>query len=56
MYSQNQKMVVEKFRRVLERSREFNISINPEKYRIGVEEVTDVGHLMNKYGIHFSRE
>jgi len=50
-------MVVEKFSSSIGKIlRVQHIYINPEKYKIGVEEVTDVGHLMNKYGIHFSRE
>jgi hypothetical protein len=41
---------------ILERFRKFNITANPKKARLGLREVTYVGHTINEKGIHFERE
>jgi hypothetical protein len=48
--------LVENFRKILLRFREYNILINPEKCRLGLSEVTYVGHTVNSDGLHFTRE
>jgi hypothetical protein len=39
---------------VLLRLKEYNITVNPEKCRIGLTEIEYVGHTINKEGTHFS--
>ena len=41
---------------VLARLREYNISLNPEKGKLGLEEVEYVGHVLNQRGLTFSRK
>ena len=41
---------------VLERLRKHNITVNPEKVKMGLTEVEYVGHLIDKHGISFSQE
>ncbi len=48
--------LVQNFCRVLDRFREFNIFINPSKCKLGLQEVTFVGHSIGANGIHFSRD
>ena len=47
---------ISNLRKVLERLREFNITVNPNKCQIGLEEVEYVGHVINSEGIKFSPE
>lgn len=56
LYAQTCNELLQNFRTVLIRFREFNIYINPEKCKMGLTEVTYVGHTINEEGIHFSRE
>ena len=39
---------------IFERLRKFNITINPEKCRIGLSEVEYIGHVINRHGVTFS--
>jgi len=41
---------------VFERFKEFDITLNPKKCKIGLSEIEYVGHVINKDGITFSRE
>ena len=41
---------------VLERLKQFSLTLNPEKCVIGKDSVEYVGHTINHEGIHFSRE
>ena len=41
---------------VLQRFQTRGITLNPSKCRLGLTEVTYVGHLINEHGIHFTRE
>jgi hypothetical protein len=54
IFAKDSEELIERFRIILTRFREFNILINPEKCKMGLEEVTYVGHTINESGIHFS--
>ena len=41
---------------VLERLKKYNITVNPEKVKMGFTEVEYVGHLIYKHGISFTKE
>ena len=41
---------------VLARLEEYNVTVNPDKCRLGLREVEYVGHLISQDGCHFSRE
>ena len=41
---------------VFNRLKLFGITLNPNKVRIGMQEVEYVGHLLDKDGLHFSKE
>ena len=56
IFAQSIQDLLNNFRRILERFREYNIFINPEKCKLGLEEVSYVGHTINSHGIHFNRE
>jgi len=43
-------------RKVLQRLIDFNVTLNPNKCQIGLEEVEYVGHTVSAQGTHFSRE
>jgi hypothetical protein len=47
---------VSNLRQIFERFREFNITLNPTKTRLGMPEAQYVGHVLNKHGLSFSRE
>ena len=55
LHAQTIQELITNFRKVLERFRDYNIYINPDKCKLGVSEVTYVGHTINSEGIHFSR-
>ena len=48
--------LVANLRRILERLREKNITVNPEKCKLGLSEIEDVGHEINSEGLSFSKE
>ena len=56
IFADSEDELVSRFRQVLERFKEFNIYINPEKCQMGMSEVTYVGHTINATGRHFTRE
>ncbi len=41
---------------VLQRLRDYNITINPDKAKIAVQQVEAVGHVVDQYGITMSKE
>ena len=41
---------------VLQRLEEYNITVNPDKCKLGLREVEYVGHLISEEGCHFSKE
>jgi hypothetical protein len=43
-------------RKVFERLREFNVSVNPAKTKLGLAEVEYVGHVISPTGISFTEE
>ncbi len=55
LHAQTIQELITNFRKVLERFRDYNIFINPDKCKLGLSEVTYVGHTINSEGIHFSR-
>lgn len=56
IFANTEEELIENFRKVLMRFREFNIYINPEKCKMGVSEVKYVGLTISSEGIHFARE
>ena len=56
IYGKTEEEFLINLRLVLERLKEFNITCNPKKCKIGLEEIEYVGHVINKDGITFSRE
>jgi transposase InsO family protein len=56
IYGRNKEEFLTNLRSVLERLIEFNVTVNPDKCKIGLQEVEYVGHVINKDGITFSRE
>ena len=56
IFGRNMEEFLKNLRAVLERLIEYNITLNPDKCRIGLEEIEYVGHVINKEGITFSRE
>ena len=43
-------------RTVFQRFRKFGVVIHPKKAKLGMKELEYVGHLINKNGLHFSKE
>ena len=46
--------LIHRLRTVFERLRKHNITLNPEKCEFGLDEVSFVGHVLNKDGISMS--
>ena len=44
------------FRQVLERAREYNIKLNKDKCKIGVNKVKFLGHIFTDEGIEVNKE
>jgi len=42
--------------KVLQRLKEFNITVNPDKCNLGVQQVKFVGHTFDQHGKSFDRE
>ena len=51
VHGKDQSEVDENMRRVLERSREVGLKFNPKKVKLGVPEVSYVGHLFSADGL-----
>jgi hypothetical protein len=56
VYATNGKEFLERLRIVLERFRQFNITLNPKKCYFGLTEVEFVGHVLKSDGVCFSTE
>ena len=56
IYGSTEEEFIDNLRQVLERLREYHITINPEKAKIAVQRVEAVGHVMDQYGITMSEE
>ena len=56
IFAQTKEELITNTEIVLERLRKHNITVNPEKVKMGLTEVEYVGHLIDKHGISFSQE
>lgn len=56
VYAATPDELVARLRKVFERFRKHNLTINPEKCSLGMQEVEFVGHLLTASGITFTRE
>ena len=56
IYADSEKELLKRIRTILQRCRDFNIIINPEKCVIGETEIEILGHVINQEGIKFSKE
>jgi len=55
-WAQTEDELIANLRQILQRLREKNLTINPEKCKLGLEEIEYVGHVINQEGMSFSRE
>ena len=56
LYASNEEDVLNNLRKVFERCRQYNITVNPKKCKFGLAEVEYVGHTINSHGISFTQE
>ena len=56
VFGRTEEELIENLSKVFERLQHFNITLNPTKCRFGLREVEYVGHTINEFGHHFSRE
>ena len=56
LFSQTEDELIERLTIVLQRFEDFNITLNPEKCKVGVKEVEYLGHVINQEGLSFSKE
>ena len=56
VYANSPKELNQRLEQVFKRLQSFGITLNPDKVRIGMQEVEYVGHLIDKDGISFSEE
>ena len=56
VFAETKEELVENTTIVLERLRKHNITVNPEKVKMGLTEVEYVGHLIDRHGISFTNE
>ena len=56
IFADTEDQLVERFQQVLQRFEEHNIYINPSKCKMGLSEVTFVGHTINTSGRYFTRD
>lgn len=56
IYGTSEEEFLDNLKKVLSRLNQHNITINPEKCKIGLDEVEYVGHVINANGTTFSRE
>jgi len=47
---------LQRIQTVFDRLRKFNITLNPDKCRFGLNKVEYVGHTIDETGLHFSQE
>jgi hypothetical protein len=55
-YEETEEEFITNLRQVFQRFREYNISINPKKCRLGLDKIEFVGHVISRDGITFSDE
>ena len=56
IFAETKEELVANTNTVLERLRKYNITVNPEKVKMGLTEVEYVGHLIDKHGISFTQQ
>jgi hypothetical protein len=56
VYGQTKEEFVQRLKDVFERFRKYNITINPDKVTLGVNQIEYVGHLLTNTGQTFSKE
>ena len=56
IFAETKDELVERTLIVLERLRKHNITVNPEKVKMGLTEVEYVGHLIDRHGISFTED
>ena len=56
IFAQTKEELITNTEITLERLRKYNITINPEKVKMGLTEVEFVGHLIDKHGISFTQQ
>ena len=56
IFAETKEELVENTTIVLERLRKHNITVNPEKVKMGLTEIEYVGHLIDRHGISFTNE
>ncbi len=56
VYATTEDQFTERLGKVFRRFRHFNITLNPKKCALGIEEVEFVGHILKIDGVHFSAE
>ena len=56
IYGKSEGEFVENLTKVFKRFREHNITINPKKCKLGLTEVTFVGHKIDRMGVTFEQE
>jgi hypothetical protein len=54
-FASSEEELLERLRRLFERFRKYNVTLNPDKCEIGLDRVEYVGHLINAEGMHFTR-
>ena len=56
IYGRTEEEFAENLKAVLARLGDHNITVNPDKCRLGLREIEYVGHLISEAGCHFTRE
>jgi hypothetical protein len=56
IYGSSEEEYLDNLKKVLSRLNQHKITINPEKCKLGLDEVEYVGHVINANGTTFSRE
>ena len=56
IYATTEEEFIERLERVIQRLKEFNIFVNPDKCQLGMKEVEFVGHVIDQTGLTFSKE
>lgn len=56
VYGKTEEEYLQNVEKVLARLDEFNLTINPDKAKLGLTEVEYVGHTINQQGMKFTRE
>ena len=56
VYGETMEDYLERLELFFERCKKHGITLNPEKCKLGLTEVEYVGHTINKYGLHFTRD